>query len=57
MCHMELDGIGKYWVMSRIDYDTENPGTTYYWRDLIKVVKELLHNSSYRDDLIYYSCK
>jgi hypothetical protein len=54
---LEPDGIGKHWVMSKIDYDTENPGTPYYWRDPMKVVEELLQNSSYRDDLIYTPCK
>ena len=43
--------------MSSIDYDPGSPKTPYYWRDPVIVVKDLLSNLSYQNDLIYTSCK
>ena len=46
-------GIGDDQVLSKINYGTENSETTYYWRDPVKVVEDLLQNPTYRDDFIY----
>ena len=54
---IELDGIGKHWVMSTIDYDAESSETPCYWRDPVEVVKDLLQNPAYLNDLIYTPCK
>ena len=53
LCDIEPDGIGKHSISSTINYDAENPETPYFWRDLMKVVEDLLQNPSYRDDLVY----
>ena len=55
--NIEPDGIGKDWVMSTINYDAGSSETPYYWRDPIKVVKDLLQNPSYQEVLIYTPCK
>ena len=44
---------GDEWVLSKINYDTNNSETSYYWRDPVKVVEDLLQNSTYWDDFIY----
>ena len=54
---IESGGIGEQWVLSRIDYDAESPGTPYYWRDLLQIVEDLLQNPLYRDGLTYTPCK
>ena len=54
---IEPGGIGEQWVLSRIDYDAESPGTPYYWRDLLQIVEDLLQNPLYRDGLTYTPCK
>ena len=43
--------------MSTIDYDPGSPETPYYWRDPVKVVKDLLSDPSYQNDLIYAARK
>lgn len=54
---IDPDGIGKHWIMSTIDYDAGSSETPYYWRDPVQVVKDLLQNPSYQNDLIYTPCK
>ena len=54
---IEPGGIGEQWVLSKINYDAENPGTPYYWRDPMRIVEDLVQNPAYRDDLIYTPCK
>ena len=54
---IDPDGIGKHWIMSTINYNARSSETPYYWRDPLKVVKDLLQNPSYQNDLIYTSCK
>ena len=44
---IDPDGIAKHWIMYTIDYDPRSPKTPYYWRDTVKVVKDLLSNPSY----------
>ena len=51
--NIDPDGLGKQWVMSTIDYDAGGSETPYYWRDPVKVVRDLLQNPSYQNDLIY----
>ena len=46
-------GRGDQWVLSKVNYDTENSETPYYWRDPVKVVEDLLQNPTYRVDFIY----
>ena len=46
-------GIGDEWVLSMINYHTENSETPYYWRDPVMVVEDLLQNPTYWDDFIY----
>ena len=50
---IEPDGLGKQWVMSTIDYDAGGSETPYYWRDPLNVVRDLLQNAAYQNDLIY----
>ena len=53
---VEPDGIGKHWISSKIHYNAANSETCYFWRDLMKIVKDLLQNPSYRDNPVYTSC-
>ena len=55
--NIEPDGLGKQWVMSTIDYDAAGSETPYYWRDPVNVVRDLLQNPAYQNDLIYTPSK
>ena len=55
--NIEPDGLGKQWVMSTIDYDAGGSETPYYWRDPVNVVRDLLQNPAYQNDLIYTPSK
>ena len=43
---VELDGIGKHWISSTINYVAGNLETPYFWRDLMKILEDLLQNPS-----------
>ena len=55
--NIEPDGLGKQWVMSTLDYDARGSETPYYWRDPVNVVRDLLQNPAYQNDLIYTPSK
>ena len=53
---VDPDGIGKHWIRSTIDYDARDSATPYYWRDPLRVVKDLRQNPAHQNDLIYTPC-
>ena len=44
---VDLDDIGKYWIRPTINYNARGSVTPYYWRNPLRVVKDLLQNPSH----------